>query len=48
MFQSVDASRPKKETYILWIGNHIAGKEIKQNRKKHIKSLVVVPDEAGM
>jgi hypothetical protein len=29
------------------MGNQIAGREINQNRKKHKKSLVVVPDEAG-
>ena len=32
---------------ILWMGNQIAGREMSQNRKKHIKSRVVVPDEAG-
>jgi hypothetical protein len=32
---------------ILWIGNQIAGREINQKRKKHMKSLVVVPDDAG-
>lgn len=35
------------ETYILWIGNQIAGREINQNRKKHMKSFVVVPDDTG-
>ena len=25
----------------------MAGREINQNRKKHIKSLVVVPEDAG-
>jgi hypothetical protein len=33
--------------YILWIGNQMAGREINQNRKKHMKSLVVVPEDAG-
>jgi len=32
---------------ILWIGNQIAGREMSQKRKKHIKSLVVVPDDSG-
>ena len=34
-------------THILWMGNQIAGSEMSQNKKKHIKSFVVVPDEAG-
>ena len=29
------------------MGNQIAGSEMSQNRKKHIKSFVVVPDDAG-
>lgn len=35
-------------THILWRGNHKAGKEISQNKKKHIKSRVLVPEEIGM
>jgi hypothetical protein len=35
------------KAYILWIGNQIAGNEISQKRKKHIKSFVSVPDDAG-
>ena len=35
------------KTHILWMGNQIAGSEMSQNRKKHIKSFVVVPDDAG-
>jgi len=34
-------------TNILWIGNQMAGSEINQKRKKHMKSLVVVPDDSG-
>lgn len=34
-------------TYILWIGNQMAGSEISQKRKKHMKSFVSVPDDAG-
>ena len=34
--------------YILWMGNQIAGSEISQNRKKHKKSRVLVPEDAGM
>lgn len=37
----------KGSTCILWIGNQIAGSEINQKRKKHIKSRVVVPEDAG-
>lgn len=29
------------------MGNQIAGSEIKQNRKKHIKSAVLIPAESG-
>jgi len=36
-----------KKKYILWIGNQMAGREINQKRKKHMKSLVVVPEDAG-
>lgn len=32
---------------ILWIGNQIAGREMSQKRKKHMKSRVVVPEDAG-
>ncbi|EMD35441.1 hypothetical protein CERSUDRAFT_85420 [Gelatoporia subvermispora B] len=32
---------------ILWIGNQIAGSDISQKRKKHMKSRVVVPEDAG-
>lgn len=35
-------------TYILWIGNQIAGREISQKRKKQKRSLVVVPNDAGI
>ena len=34
-------------THILWMGNHIAGREMSQKRKKHMKSRVVVPDDSG-
>lgn len=34
-------------TYILWMGYQMAGRDINQKRKKHIKSLVVVPDDSG-
>ena len=34
-------------THILWIGNQMAGSEMSQKRKKHMKSLVVVPEDAG-
>lgn len=33
--------------HILCIGNQMAGSEINQKRKKHIKSRVVVPDDSG-
>ena len=39
--------RQLTDAHILCIGNQIAGREMSQNRKKHIKSRVVVPDEAG-
>ena len=34
-------------THILWMGNQMAGREMSQKRKKHIKSFVVVPEDAG-
>jgi hypothetical protein len=34
--------------YILWIGNQIAGSEINQKRKKHMKSRVFVPEDSGI
>ena len=34
-------------SYISCMGNQIAGRDISQKRKKHIKSRVVVPDDAG-
>ena len=34
-------------TNILCTGNHINGSDRSQNRKKHIKSRVFVPEEAG-
>jgi hypothetical protein len=37
-----------KRCRIVWMGNQMAGREISQKRKKHIKSLVLVPDEAGI
>jgi len=36
-----------KRWRILWIGNHIAGSEMSQKRKKQRKSRVVVPDDSG-
>ena len=38
----------RQRTYILWIGNQMAGSEMSQKRKKHIKSLVFVPEDAGI
>lgn len=38
---------PVWDAHILWIGNHIAGREMSQKRKKHMKSRVVIPAEAG-
>lgn len=35
-------------TYILSMGNQIAGNEMSQKRKKHMKSRVVVPDDSGI
>ena len=40
-------NRSKEARYILWMGNQMAGREMSQNRKKHMKSLVVVPEDAG-
>ena len=34
--------------HILWMGNQMAGREISQNRKKHIKSRVVMPADSGI
>ena len=34
--------------YILWMGNHMAGKEMSQKRKKPTKSRVLVPLDSGM
>lgn len=34
-------------TYTWCMGNQIAGSETSQNRKKHMKSRVVVPEEGG-
>ena len=34
-------------SYILCMGNQIAGRDISQKRKKHIKSRVVVPLDVG-
>lgn len=31
-----------------WTGNHIKGSEMSQKRKKHIKSRVLVPEDAGI
>ena len=31
--------------YILWMGNQMAGREMSQKRKKHIKSRVFIPAE---
>ena len=30
------------------MGNQIAGREMSQKRKKHMKSRVLVPDDSGM
>ena len=37
----------REMTHILWMGNQMAGREMSQKRKKHIKSFVVVPEDAG-
>ena len=37
----------RSHSHILWIGNQMAGREMSQKRKKHMKSRVVVPEEAG-
>ena len=37
----------RKMTHILWMGNQMAGREMSQKRKKHRKSFVVVPEDAG-
>ena len=34
-------------THILWMGNHMAGRDMSQKRKKHMKSFVVVPEDSG-
>jgi len=44
---STKTFRQGNGTNILWIGNQMAGSEINQKRKKHMKSLVVVPDDSG-
>lgn len=31
----------------MWMGNQMAGSDMSQKRKKHIKSRVVVPEDAG-
>jgi len=36
-----------RHTYILWMGNQIAGSEMNQKRKKHIKSRVLIPALSG-
>lgn len=36
-----------KGTYILWMGNQMAGREISQKRKKHMKSRVDIPADSG-
>ena len=37
----------RKTSYILWMGNQMAGREMSQKRKKAIKSFVVVPEDSG-
>ena len=37
-----------KRCRTLWMGIQMAGKEISQKRKKHMKSRVFVPDDAGI
>ena len=39
--------RRKNGAHMEWIGNQIKGREMSQKRKKHIKSRVVVPEDAG-
>jgi hypothetical protein len=36
-----------RKTNILWMGNQIAGREINQKRKKHMKSRVLIPALSG-
>ena len=43
----VVARRTFITSYILWMGNQMAGRDINQNKKKHMKSLVVVPEDSG-
>jgi hypothetical protein len=47
--QELKALRLESEgnIHIWWIGNQIAGKEIKENKKKHIKSAVSIPADDG-
>lgn len=37
----------RADAHILWMGNQIAGREMSQKRKKHMKSFVSVPEDAG-
>ena len=47
LISNIQANAWQQNTYILWIGNQMAGRDINQKRKKHMKSLVVVPEDAG-